>query len=314
MELPAVRFARAYIVAGVLAAAAVGLLLATAGDGPPADAVGATAAAPVAVARGRVDVEGGVVLLAAQRDGVVRAVTVEEGDTVRKDQVLAVLEDRQARLNVALTASEFDAAAAQIAQIQVELETAERDARRLELLLADHAVARVESERARDQARLAAIRLRSARAAHAAAQARVRIAEHEVELRAVRAPFDGRIVRRQVRPGDGVSTLNVTPLFWFAPDTPRIVRAELEESYAAAVMPGMPAEVALESDDAQRFGARVVRVGALLGPKRPVTDDPYERADVRVVECVLLLEPAAQGLLLGQRVLVRFQQAPTTGG
>ena len=279
-------------------------------DAPPADSVPVPVSPYAAVARGRVDVEGGVIQLAAQRDGVVKAVEVEEGDPVRKGQILAVLEDQQARLNVTLAENELAATAAQIAQFQIERETAVREEKRFEDLLKDNAVARAEWERSRDQVQLAGARLKSAQAMHAAARSRVRIAEHEVELRTVRAPFDGRIVRRQVRPGDGVSTLNVTPLFWFAPQTPRIVRAELEDRFVAAVVPGMSAEVVLETDSARSYRARVTRVGILLGPKRPVTDDSYERADVRVVECVLSLESAAQNLLLGQRVLVRFNKAP----
>lgn len=279
-------------------------------DAPPADSGPVPVSPYVAVARGRVDVEGGVIQLAAQRDGVVKTVAVEEGDPVRKGQALAVLEDQQARLNVTLAENELAAAAAQAAQFQVERETAMREEKRLEDLLKDNAVARAEWERSRDQVQLAGARLKSAQAMHAAARSRVRIAEHEVELRTVRAPFDGRIVRRQVRPGDGVSTLNVTPLFWFAPQTPRIVRAELEDRFVAAIVPGMSAEVVLETDGSRTYAARVTRVGILLGPKRPVTDDSYERADVRVVECVLSLESAAQNLLLGQRVLVRFNKAP----
>lgn len=277
---------------------------------PPAASAPAPASPYTAVARGRVDVEGGVIQLAAQRDGVVKTVAVEEGDSVRKGQILAILDDGQARLNVALAASERAAASAQMTQFRVERATAAREEQRLEDLLRDDAVARAEWERARDHTLLTDARLRSATAMHAAAQARLRIAEHEVELRAVRAPLDGRIVRRQVRPGDGVSTLNVTPLFWFAPHTPRIVRAELEERFVAAVRPGGWAEVSTETENAKIFRAQVVRIGLLLGAKRAVTDDPYERADVRVVECVLTLETAAQDLLLGQRVLLRFPTTP----
>ena len=46
-------------------------------------------------------------------------------------------------------------------------------------------------------------------------------------------------------------------------------------------------------------------MGQVFGPKRPRTDDPQERVDERVVECVLSIEQ--QHLLLGQRVLVKFK-------
>ena len=46
-------------------------------------AASAPSSAYVAVAKGRVDIEGGVIRLAAQRDGLIQAVMVEEGDSVK---------------------------------------------------------------------------------------------------------------------------------------------------------------------------------------------------------------------------------------
>ncbi|MGO4610507.1 HlyD family efflux transporter periplasmic adaptor subunit, partial [Variovorax sp. 2RAF20] len=74
-------------------------------------------------------------------------------------------------------------------------------------------------------------------------------------------PLDGQIIQRQARPGNGVSTLNVTPLFLFAPDVGRIVRAELEEQYIPGIKTGGPAEIILEADPARRWRGKVLRVG-----------------------------------------------------
>jgi hypothetical protein len=66
--------------------------------------------------------------------------------------------------------------------------------------------------------------------------------------------------------------------------------------------------VTLEADEQQRFKARVLRLGTVVG-NRTAGDDPAERQDARVVECVLALE--AQTLRIGQRVIVRFAKAGT---
>ena len=63
----------------------------------------AAAAKPVdtpyaAIAAGKIDVEGGVIQVAARTAGVVREVDVQEGDSVTKGQVLARLEDDQLKL------------------------------------------------------------------------------------------------------------------------------------------------------------------------------------------------------------------------
>lgn len=267
------------------------------------------AASPyVAIARGRVDVEGGIIQLAASRDGIVREVFVEEGDAVKEGETLAALDDRQARLELDLAHRQAAQAIATLEGIAVRQRASKREVARLRDLAETGSVARIELEQARDHVALLRSDAKNARAAREAAHARVRIAEFEIEQHLVRAPYDGRIVRRQARPGDGVSTLNVTPLFWYAPDTQRIVRAELEERFINSVEVGMVAEVAIEGDRPVVLAARVARMGLVFGPKRPVTDDPFERSDVRIVECILTLEGAPSSLVLGQRVLVRFKR------
>ena len=51
-----------------------------------------------AIASGKIDVEGGVIQVAARTAGIVREVYVQEGQTVQKGDVLARLEDDQLRL------------------------------------------------------------------------------------------------------------------------------------------------------------------------------------------------------------------------
>jgi HlyD family secretion protein len=101
-----------------------------------------------------------------------------------------------------------------------------------------------------------------------------------------------------------VSTLNVTPLFLFAPDVPRIVLAELEEQYLGVVAPNQAAEIVLEAENTKTWRGKVLRVGRVVGARTP-SDDPGEKQDNRVVEVVVSFEDA-QTLLIGQRVVVRF--------
>jgi HlyD family secretion protein len=259
--------------------------------------------AAVASAKGRIDVEGGVIRLAARRDGVVQNVFVEEGQRVRAGDPLAKLDDQQARLGANLARAELQQARRVLPGLQVRLEAAERELRRLAPLAADDTVPRQQLDEAKDRVRAVRAELAEAQAAVATSARRAEAAEYEIEQRMVRAPLDGTIARRQARPGDGVSTLNVTPLFVFAPDASRIVRAELEERFLLAVAPGQQAEILLEADESRTYTARVLRLGQLVGTRTP-SDDPTERQDNRVVECVLSIE--APELLIGQRVIVRF--------
>jgi HlyD family secretion protein len=292
----------------VLGAALIGLLLAACEQkhsAPPAPIATVEASAnALASAKGKVDIEGGIIRLAARRDGVIAEVLVEEGARVKRGQVLALLDDATARSNLSLAESEVRQSAQEREKSTVELAAAEREVLRLEPLARNETVARQELDRARDTHALAKVAVQMAMASIDSARARQVVAAREVEERKVVAPLDGQVIQRQARPGNGVSTLNVTPLFLFAPDRPRIVRAELEEQYLGLVAPNQAAEIVLEADNTKTWRGNVLRVGRLVGARTP-SDDPGEKQDNRVVEVVVSFEDA-QTLLIGQRVVVRF--------
>ncbi len=281
------------------------VLLGACAEQSPPPAPPATPPAPqvVAVAKGRVDIEGGLVRLAGTREGLVKAVYAEEGAVVRAGQVLAQIDDTAARLALAEAERGLDEVRAEHPLLEVQLAAAKRERERLERLVPDEAAPRQDLDLARDRVNEIEATLGRQATRIALAKARIAIAAQEVALRVIKAPIDGLIVKRQARLGDGVSTVNVTPLFTFAPQTPRIVRADIEERHVGKVTVGMRASVFPESDESRGYGARVVRIGAVFNT-RQAGDDPTDKVDVRVVECVLLLEEAP--LLIGQRVIVRL--------
>jgi HlyD family secretion protein len=287
--------------AGLLAAL---LGLAGCDEAPAPEAQPKLEASFSASAKGRIDIEGGLVRLAAQREGVIERVVVEEGERVKAGQLLATLSEEQPRRAMRQTQAETAQARAALAPIQLRLQAAEREAKRLQGLAADDTVARQELDTARDQVAQQRAELQLAQAAVAVAQSREQVADYEIEQRRVRAPAAGQIVRRTARAGDGVSIATVTPLFLFAPDAPLIVRAELEERWLANVRVGQKAEVVLEADETQRLPATVLRVAPVVGLRTP-GDDPAERQDARVAEVVLALQGEGQPRI-GQRVIVRF--------
>lgn len=257
----------------------------------------------VASAKGRIDIEGGLVKLAARRDGIVQKVLVEEGESVKSGQLLAVLDDEQARLSANLAKAEAEQARRALPLLNIRLAASQREEMRLAPLLPDQLVSKQEMDQARDQVKLVQAEILASQAALQVATRRLEVAQYEIEQRTVRAPLDGQIVRRQARPGDGVSTVNVTPMFVFAPDAQRIVRVELEERFLNNVKPGQSAQVAIEADERQVFRAKVIRLARVVGMRSP-SDDPGEKQDARVAECVLSID--APNLLIGQRVIVRF--------
>src|SRR4028119_2322016 len=104
------------------------------------------------------------------------------------------------------------------------MNSARREYDRMASLAAKNIIAAQRLDAARDKIFEAQAQIEAQQAAVMTSQARLREAEYDLELTIIRAPADGRIVRRYANPGSGASTLNVSNMFDLEPNTARIVR------------------------------------------------------------------------------------------
>ena len=264
-----------------------------------------------AIASGKVDIEGGLVEVAARAPGIIKDVLVQEGDEVKKDQILARQEDEDSRLSRDRVAAQLKQAEAQIPVLAVQLDAAVREEDRLKRLIAEKAAASQAYDQAIDKTRQLHAQLDAQKQSVALARAQLAEANYQVDLHVVRAPADGRIVRRYANPGSGASTFSVTALFQLQPASRRIVRAEVEERSLAAVKVGQEVEIVPESDQEKIYEGKVLRIAEVMGSRKLRSDDPSERTDERVVEVVVDADKAQ--VLVGQRVLVKFRREGGAG-
>ena len=153
--------------------------------------------------------------------------------SVTKGQVLARQEDDAPRLAVATA----EASSAQAkAAIGLDRDPAQRRAARGRpaeaagrRALRLHPVGRPGRGRGAQRRRDA----EAERAAVGVAETQLSQARYTLDETIIRAPIDGKIVRRYAKPGVGASTLNVTPMFDLEPAGQRIVRAEVSEGRRA---------------------------------------------------------------------------------
>ncbi len=283
----------------LLVLAACGLDEHRKGHGQPAPAASSTA-----MAKGFVDVSGGLVRVVAPRDGVITRLLAEEGDVVTKGQPLAVLDDRQAQLGLEAVRAEVADRKAQLVMAEAKAAGAARDAQRLSGLARQDAATRQDADQAGTAAAISAAEREQARQALAAAEVRSRLDALEVEVRTLRSPAAGRIIRRSANAGAFVSA--AAPIFLLEPDGARIVRAELDETFADQIHAGMRAKVTREFDDTHVYEAHVLRVAEVFASPA-LNDDAAARSDSRVVGVILTLDAPAP-MKLGQRVLVRFEK------
>ncbi|WP_114239106.1 efflux RND transporter periplasmic adaptor subunit [Dyella sp. C9] len=287
-------------------ALAVPLLAACSHDDASKASAQAQAPTYAAVARGRVDVEGGLLKLSMPRDGVVAEIKVHEGDHVHKGQVLAVLDTKPAQLAVSAAEAEQKQAEAQGTLLEVRLKAAQQRAERLAAAAAAGAGDGQSADDARDSAQQLQGELDNAHASAAMAAQKLEAARYELAQRSLVAPVDAQIVERDIQPGATVSSQG-GPAFVLLPEGARIVRAELNESFVGAVHEGMHAQVVDDSGSgAPVLLAHVQRIGTVFGPSA-LEEDPLIRANTRTVECVLAFDqPPPPSLRIGQRVIVQF--------
>jgi RND family efflux transporter MFP subunit len=298
--------------AGFVALVALALTLGACSSGSPPAASADAQSQWLTVARGKVDVEGGMVLVAARADGVVDSIAAKQGDTVKAGQVLARLDPRAATIAVAAAQADVEQAKAQGDELQVSLKQAEQRAPRIAAAAKAGAATGEAAGQARDEVASLKARNAAARAALDAARQKLAAAKLQLDASTLRAPVAGTIVTRQVAIGQSVSAASGQPLFELLPDRPHVVHAQIDVDAAGAIHPGMQAEVVRDSGSGPVYQATVQWVGQVLQPAG-LTQDPLQRALANDVDCTLELATPKAGqapLRIGQRVLVRFPRDP----
>jgi HlyD family secretion protein len=143
-----------------------------------------------------------------------------------------------------------------------------------------------------------------------AAEARRDEAKTALEEYHLRAPGAGTVLRIMVGPGDVPGGQLAQPAVLFAIDGPQVIRATVEQEFAARVKNGAPALVRDEADQSATWRGRVDRVAGWYSQRRTVLHDPSQLSDVRTLECVITLDPGQPPLRLGQGVRVFIGPVP----
>lgn len=300
-------------------------------------------------ARGRV--EGATsqeIKLASRVVGRLKQVTVNDGDPVRKDEVVAVLENDdlkaqvdQARANLARAEAaltklrngarpeERDAARAQREEAQAAADNARQNYERSQKLFKEGGIisqsvldqaerdwkmsqARLETAHQNYKLIMAPPRFEDVEAAQAQvdlARAQLAQAQDNYHNTFVRSPVDGVVVKRYMNQGESISYESLYQPIVSVSDTTRLmVRTEIDETDIGKIQLGQRAEIRCDAFRSQTFYGRVVRISGGLGKKKIQTDNPTEKVDLDVLESFVEVDPGSP-LRVGLRVDVYIQLA-----
>ncbi|MGB7439279.1 MAG: efflux RND transporter periplasmic adaptor subunit [Candidatus Acidiferrum sp.] len=146
--------------------------------------------------------------IAAKITGRVTGVFFDEGTRVTEGQLLATLDDSDARRALDSAKADRDSSQAAILDLQVQLKNAEIELHRTQLLVKDG----VSTQEALDSAVMTADSLRAkialAKQQVVGADARIREAQQAVDNCTIRAPFAGIVVSKDAQVGEMVSPVS----------------------------------------------------------------------------------------------------------
>jgi multidrug efflux pump subunit AcrA (membrane-fusion protein) len=146
--------------------------------------------------------------IAAKITGRVAEMLVEEGMKVEKGQVLARLDDAEARAALRAAEAQRDVARKALAELAVNLADAERTLRRVEDLRRKEVAAEQDLDTARAAVDALKARIELAREQVRSAEAGIAVAEEYLKNCVVRAPFAGVAVSKDAQVGEMVSPVS----------------------------------------------------------------------------------------------------------
>ena len=196
--------------------------------------------------------------VAAKATGRLVALYVEEGNKIKKDQIIAQLENddlaasrRQALANVDVSRAGYEQAKAELNDAQVSFE-------RQKQLLSKELVAKSDYDTAEARYKKAIAAVASADASIKAAQAALNGADVSLEYTRIRAPFDGVVLTKNADVGDIVTPLGAaanakSAVVTIADMASLQVETDVSESNIEKLKPGQPCEIQLDAVPETRF-------------------------------------------------------------
>ena len=201
--------------------------------------------------------------IAAKITGRVTGVFFDEGTRVHEGQLLATLDDSDAKKALDAAKADHDSAQAAIADYEVQLKNARIVLHRAEQLQK----AGVQTQEQLDNARTAADSLQAkidlAKAQTSAAEARIREAQQAVDNCTIRAPFEGIVVSKDAQVGEMVSPISAgggftrTGIATVVDMNSNEIEVDVNESYIARVKPGQHVNAVLDAYPDWNIDSRV---------------------------------------------------------
>lgn len=290
---------------------------------------------------GRVEPYSEDIRMGAEISGRLKSVFVEEGQAVRRGQVLAELVNDDYRAQVASTEAEVSQKEAElrktfngarreerrqawssVEEAQAVMANAKSEMHRHQKLYEAGVISQEENDRFDKEYEVAKAQYQAKVESHtlideatreedrSIASANLEAAKAKLaEARALyaktflRSPIDGTVLRKHHRAGENVSNGSTTPdpIFTLGDTHILRVRIDVDETDVSKLVLGQKAYVTADAYGDRKFWGHIVQIGQELGRKNIRTDEPTEHVDTKILETLIQLDDGA-ALPIGIRV------------
>ncbi len=200
--------------------------------------------------------------VSAQIVGTLTSVDVEEGQRVKKGQVLARIDDTQYVAQMDAARAQYAAAQAQVVKARATLQQDRDNAARMNKLVATGYVSKQQAEQANTQVATDRAVLDAADKQAAAAQANITLAQVSVGYTVIRAPFAGVVTVKDAEAGQIVSpyTVGGGGIATVVDMNSLEVDVDVNEAYISRVKPDMPVQAVLDAYPDWKIPAHVIAI------------------------------------------------------
>lgn len=203
--------------------------------------------------------------IASKGTGKLVLLNVEEGDVVKKNDVIARIEFADVEASYAQTKAALNVAKATLEQADAEQYEAQKIFERIKPLYAAQLISQQEYETAEARVKRANASISGANAGIVAAEANVSALEVQMENTYIRAPFDGTILNKNAEVGEIVApfaaSANSRGAVVTIADMKSIeVEADVSESNIERIAIGNPCEIILDAIPKKRYRGYVHKI------------------------------------------------------
>lgn len=198
--------------------------------------------------------------------GKIEEVLIEEGVRVEADQLLARLDDIDAKAQLDLARARLSAAKARLGEIQVQLEQARRGLKRQSELRSRQLASEEALETASTAVETLVAQLEAQASQVRVSEAEVQVAQVAYDNTVVRAPFAGVIVAKAAQPGEIVSPMSAgggftrTGIGTIVDMDSLEIEVDVNEAFINRVSPDQPVQAVLDAYPDWTIPASVIAI------------------------------------------------------